>query len=86
MAVYTLLLFLVIRPELRDISIEKAREAMEKRGSDEAQIEQAMSMTKKMFLPFAVIGVILVYGIGGTIIALIGSAVAKKNPNYTPIQ
>jgi hypothetical protein len=84
MALSTLLLFLVVKPELVDLSIEKAREAMEKRGTPDSDMNNAVGMMKKMFIPFAVIGVILIYGIGGTLIALIGAAVAKKNPDHNP--
>lgn len=84
MALYTILLFLVIKPGLQDVMMEKAREGMEKKGTDEAQIEQGLAMAKRMFVPFAVIGVILLYGIGGAVISLIGAAVAKKNPNPNP--
>jgi hypothetical protein len=86
MAIYTLLLFLVLRPDLVDTMLEQSRADMVKRGSSDSDIETGMRIGKKMFIPFALIGVVLVYGIGGTIIALIGAAVAKKNPNPTPFQ
>jgi hypothetical protein len=86
MAVYTLLLFLVIKPELKEMALDKARESMSKRDMSDSDIENAISMTKRLFLPFAVGGIILMYGIIGCIAALIGGGVAKKNPNYTPIQ
>jgi len=84
MAVYTILLFKVINPELIDYTIEKSREAMEKQGNSTEDMEKGLSMMKNMFVPFAVVGVILIYGIGGTIVALIGAAVAKKQPKPNP--
>jgi uncharacterized protein DUF4199 len=83
MAVYTLLLFLVIKPDLVEYSLEKGREAMAEKGSSDAEIENGLRVAKKLVLPFAVGFVIIAYGIGGTIIALIGAAVAKKNPRPT---
>jgi len=85
MTIYTLLLFLVIRPELQEYSLEKARESMEKNNNmSESDIENAMGMTKKMMMPMMIGVIILMYGIGGLIASLIGAAVAKKNPNQTP--
>ena len=43
-------------------------------------IEQGITMTKKFFLPFAIGGAIIGTAILGAIGALIGAAVAKKNP------
>lgn len=85
MTVYTLLLFLVIRPELQEYSIDKAREAMEKNDNlSETDMDNALAMTKKLMMPIMIGSIILMYGIGGCIASLIGAAVAKKNPNPTP--
>lgn len=86
MTIYTLLLFLVIRPELQEYSLEKAREAMEKQNNNmsESDIDNAVAMTKKLMMPIMIGSIILMYGIGGCIASLIGAAVAKKNPNQTP--
>jgi hypothetical protein len=43
-------------------------------------IDQAITMTKKLFLPFAIAGAIFGTGFLGAIGSLIGAAVAKKNP------
>jgi hypothetical protein len=43
-------------------------------------IEQALTMTRKFFIPFAVGGILIGTGIFGAIGSLIGAAVAKKNP------
>jgi NADH:ubiquinone oxidoreductase subunit 6 (subunit J) len=84
MVIYTLLLFLVLKPELKDMALEKTRESMEKQNRSQDEIETAISMTKRLFMPFAVGGIILIYGIVGCIAALIGGAVAKKNPQPNP--
>ena len=44
-------------------------------------IEQAIGMTKKYFIPFALGGNIIGTGVLGAIGSLIGAAVAKKNTN-----
>jgi hypothetical protein len=85
MTIYTLLLFLLIRPELQEYSLEKAREAMEKnQNMSEGDMDNALAMTKRLMMPMMIGVIILMYGIGGCIASLIGAAVAKKNPNQTP--
>jgi hypothetical protein len=56
------------------------------RGATEEQIEQQQAIFGRMFWVFIIGGILLAYLIMGTIGALIGGGVAKKNPNYTPIQ
>jgi hypothetical protein len=67
---------------MMDKMIELSRKEMIKnpKMTDE-MIEQAMTMTKKFFIPFALGGAIIGTGILGAIGSLIGAAVAKKNPN-----
>lgn len=79
--IYTLLALYVLFPDMADKIIELSRIEMEKnpKMTDE-MIEQAMTMTKKLFLPFAIAGAILGTGIMGAIGSLIGAGVAKKNP------
>jgi hypothetical protein len=87
--VYTLLSLKVLFPDMVDKIIEISRVEMEKNPqmTDEI-IEQAISMTRKFFIPFAVGGVLIGTGIMGAIGSLIGAAVAKKNPvdPFTDIQ
>ena len=52
----------------------------------ESDINSALEMTKKFFVPFALAGVIVGFLIFGCIFALIGAAVAKKNANYNPLE
>jgi hypothetical protein len=77
--------FGLIFPEALDRVMDVQREAMEKRGgmSDE-QMDQALRISKKMVLPMMTIGSVIMYLIIGAISALIGAAVAKKNPNPQP--
>jgi hypothetical protein len=79
--IFALLSMFVIFPDTRDLALEQARKQLEERGnmSDET-INQALDMTKRMFLPFAIAGVILGTLIIGAIGALIGAAITKKNP------
>lgn len=79
--VYTLLSLKVLFPDMIDKIIDMSRIEMEKnpKMTDEI-IEQAISMTRKFFIPFAVGGVLIGTGIMGAIGSLIGAGVAKKNP------
>lgn len=80
--IYLVLSIKFIFPDMVDKIIEISRKQMEKNPQmNEETIEQAMTMTKKFFLPFAIGGAIIGTGILGAIGALIGAAVAKKNPN-----
>lgn len=78
---YTLLSLKVLFPDMIDKIIEMSRIEMEKnpKMTDEI-IEQAISMTRKFFIPFAVGGVLIGTGFMGAIASLIGAGVAKKNP------
>lgn len=79
--VYTLLSLKVLFPDMIDKIVDMSRVEMEKNPqmTDEI-IEQAISMTRKFFIPFAIGGIILGLGFFGAIGSLIGAAVAKKNP------
>jgi len=84
---YTLLATTVLFPEMKDKILEAARTQMEKDGKlSETQIEQAITMTSKFFLPFAIGGVIIGYLLLCCIGSPIGAAIAKKNPNPQPFQ
>lgn len=80
-AVYTFLSIKLIFPEIADVAATETRKALEKQGtmSDE-QIEQAVGMTSKFLMPFAIGAIIIGYGIFGAIGAAIGAGAAKKNP------
>ncbi|MBX2930433.1 MAG: DUF4199 domain-containing protein [Chitinophagaceae bacterium] len=87
MALYTFIALKFIMPEMSDLAVEQARKSMmENKQLTAEQVEQAITMTKKFFVPFALAGVIVAFLIIGTIFSLIGAAVAKKSANYNPIQ
>ena len=79
--VWVLLAMTVLFPEMKDKTLEMARQRMEERGNlSDSQIEQGVEFTKKFFIPFAIGGTLLGTLIFGTVASLIGAAVAKKNP------
>ncbi len=80
--VYTFLSMKFLFPDMVDKILEMSRKQMEKnpKMTDE-MIEQAIAMTKKYFLPFALGGAIIGTGILGALGSLLGAAIAKKNPN-----
>lgn len=86
MAVYTFIAIKFIMPEMIDTALDEARKGMFEKNMPADQMEQAITMTKKFFLPFAIGGVILSFLFLGCIFSLIGAAVAKKNPNYNPLE
>jgi hypothetical protein len=78
---YTILAFKVLFPDMIDLILEMSRKKMlENPKMTDEMIEQAMSMTKKFFVPFAIGGTILGTGFKGAIASLIGAGIAKKNP------
>ncbi|MCU0336508.1 MAG: DUF4199 domain-containing protein [Sediminibacterium sp.] len=84
-AVYSILAVTTIFPEMKDQAIEAARKSMEDNPKlNEEQIDQALQMTSKMFVPFMIGGVLLGFALIGAIASLVGAAFAKKNPNPTP--
>ena len=84
---YTILSVTVLFPEMKDKAMEVARTQMESDGKlSEAQIDQAIGMTQKFFIPFAIGGVVIGYLILGAIGSLIGAGVAKKNPQPATFQ
>ena len=86
-AVYTFIALKFIMPEMVELGLEEARKKMMEQNSMPAdQMESALAMTKKFFIPFGVAGIVVIYLIAGCIFSLVGAAVAKKNPNYNPLQ
>ena len=76
--VYTVLAFTVLFPDMKEKVFEMQQAQMEKSGLDDDKLEQGMTMMKKYFMIFLVIGVIFGTLIWGSIASLIGAAVAKK--------
>ena len=87
MVVYSFLAVKFIYPEMIDAIITQSKADMDKKGNmSQDQIDQAVGMIRKFFIPFMIGGIVLMFGICGAIGSLIGAAVAKKNPNYTPLE
>jgi hypothetical protein len=81
-AIYTILSVKLLFPDMVDKAIEIARKKMaENPKMTDEMIEQAIGMTRKFFLPFALGGTIIGTGLLGAIGSAIGAGVAKKNPN-----
>ncbi len=81
-SIYTILSFKVLFPDMLDKVLEISRKKMaENPKMTDEMIEQAMAMTKKFFIPFALGGTVIGTGILGAIGAAIGAGIAKKNPN-----
>lgn len=86
-AVYTILfiaftvLFFLLFPEIKEQTIEMAREQLEKRKDmSEDQIDQALEISRKFFWVGVVGGSMIFMIIIGAIGSAIGAAVAKKRP------
>ena len=77
---FTVLFFLLF-PEIKEQTIEMAREQLEKRKDmSEDQIDQALEISRKFFWVGVVGGSMIFMIIIGAIGSAIGAAVAKKRP------
>lgn len=86
--IYSYISFKFLFPEIVGQSLDQARIEMEKGGKlSESDIDNALEMTKKFFVPFAIGGIVFIFALIGAIGSLIGAGVAKKNPKpATPFQ
>ena len=79
--IYTFLSLKLLFPDMQDKILEISRKKMaENPQMTDEMIEQALAMTKKFFMPFAIGGAIIGTGFIGAISSLIGAGVAKKLP------
>lgn len=86
-AVYSFIALKFIMPEMVDAGIEEARKKMmEQKNMSVDQMEQSLAMARKFFIPFGIAAIVVIYLIMGCLFSLVGAAVAKKNPNYNPLQ
>ncbi|HVI46460.1 MAG TPA: DUF4199 domain-containing protein [Chitinophaga sp.] len=71
--------FLVyIFPDIKQLTLESARKTLEKQGQQGELLEQSMRFTEKMFMFLLVAGSLFSTLVAGTIAAIIGAAVGKK--------
>ena len=81
MIVY-LVIFIIVFPEFKDKAMEQARAKMQEGGKmSSEQIDQAVAMTRKFFMAFAIGGTLIGLLIFGALSAVIGAAITKKQPN-----
>jgi len=79
--VWTVLAITLIFPEMKEKALDMARQQMEDKGKlTDSQIEQAIDITRRFFVVFAIGQILLGTLIVGAIASLIGAAVAKKKP------
>jgi hypothetical protein len=79
--VYTLLSLYLLFPDTKEVALEKARQQMEKNPEvSEEMIDQAMEMTNRLFVPFAIGGALIGNLISGALASVLGAAFARKNP------
>lgn len=86
MVVYSVISLKFISPEQLNRGIEEARANMEAKNMSEDQIDNAINITRKFAVPFAMAGVLIMFMFVGLIASLIGAAVAKKNPRDPFVQ
>jgi small-conductance mechanosensitive channel len=86
MVVYTVISLKFISPEQLNTGIEEARANMEEKNMSEDQIDNAINITKKFAIPFAIAGVLIMFMFAGLVASLIGAAIAKKNPRDPFVQ
>lgn len=80
MLIYTLIALFFIFPETKDMALEEARKQMEAKGTlSQDNIDTALSMTRRLFIPFAIIGVVIGTLFIGAIGSLLGAAFTKKS-------
>lgn len=76
-----MVVFMFAFPEVKENALEMASQEMEKQGTmSDDQRKQALELTRKFFMVFAVGGTLLGYMFFGTLAALVGAAITKKNP------
>ncbi|MEO6288612.1 MAG: DUF4199 domain-containing protein [Ginsengibacter sp.] len=77
-----LIIFMLLFPEFKDKAMEQAQAQMKTGGKmSSEQITQAMTITRKFFMVFAIGGTLLGLLIFGALASLVGAAITKKEPN-----
>ena len=81
MVIYALLSVFLLFPEQKEQAMEVARKQMEEKGNiPQSSIDQGIDFAKRLYIPFAILGVVIGSLLVGAIASLIGAAIAKKNP------
>ena len=76
-----IIVFVLIFPDIKEKAMETARKQMEtNKQLSEEQMETGLSIARKSFLLFLVLGSLFLYLAAGAISALIGAAITKKTP------
>jgi NADH:ubiquinone oxidoreductase subunit 6 (subunit J) len=86
MIVYTIIALKVLFPDMVNVILDKTRESMAQKNMSDEQTENAINLTKKFLVPFAIGGILVMFMIVGCISSLIGAAAAKKNPQGPFVQ
>ena len=68
-------------PDLMERTLEVQRLEMIKKGMSDSDIDNAISIARKIGVPMGAIVTVIIYLIIGAIGSLVGAALAKKNPN-----
>lgn len=78
-AVFTYVYYTILSPDMVNKIIEASQKKMTEDGKlSQDQIDTALNMTRKYFAIFAVVGVVFIYILFGTIVSLIFAAILKK--------
>ena len=84
MIIFTIV-FILLKPEIKEMAMQKAEEEMRKqKNATDEDIDRGLSIVKNFFYVIT-IGAILIGDLILSLIgALVGAAVARKNPNPNP--
>lgn len=78
-AIFTYVYYTMLSPDMVTKIMDASQKKMTEDGKlSQDQIDAAMSMTRKYFAVFAVVGVVFIYILFGTIVSLISAAVMKN--------
>lgn len=78
-AIFTYVYYTILSPDMVNKIVDASQKKMTEDGKlTQDQIDTALSMTRKYFAVFAVVGVVFIYILFGTIVSLISAAVFKN--------
>ncbi|HNP24023.1 MAG TPA: DUF4199 domain-containing protein [Panacibacter sp.] len=80
-AVYSFVAVKFLFPDMMEMGINEARKQMQSQNNlSEEQIDQALEITRKFFVPIVIGSILLMFALIGAIASLVGAGIAKKNP------